>query len=182
MRVAGPAVTVRVPPGDNLMVWKALEIAQPGDVLAIETRGYTSVAVWGDITSLIAQQRGLAGIVTDGAVRDLAGILEVGLPVYYSGVTTPNGALKDGPGEVNVPIAVGNVAVLPGDVLVGDAGGVVVIPGRDAEEVLERARQMAENEARKIAQIRGGDVSAPWLEPVLQAKGCFVTAGPWRDR
>ncbi len=107
MRLAGPAVTVRVPPGDNLMVYKAFEVAQPGDVIVVEARGYTTVAQWGDLTSMIAKGLGLGGVVTDGSLRDLTGIVEVGFPVFAKPVIVPNGALKDGPGEVNVPVAVG---------------------------------------------------------------------------
>ena len=179
MRMAGPAVTVRVPPGDNLMVYAAFEVAQPGDVLVIETRGYTSVAVWGDITSLIARQLGLAGMVTDGSVRDRDGSIEVGLPVFAAPVFTTNGALKDGPGEVNVPVAVGNVAVMPGDIIVGDSNGVAVVPLADAAEVLAKARGAADGEAKKIAQIKGGAVRADWLQAALEAKGCRRLNHTW---
>src|SRR5262249_32069546 len=142
MRAAGPAITVRVPPGDNLMVYKAFEVAQPGDVLVIEARGYTSVAQWGDVTSLIAQTLARGGMVTAGSLRDIRGICDVGFPVFAKPVTVPNGSLKDGPGEVNVPVAVGNVPVLPGDIVVADSHGVVVVPRRDAEGVLSRAQAL----------------------------------------
>src|SRR4051794_36471080 len=142
MRAAGPAITVRVAPGDNLMVYKAFEVAQPGDVLVIEARGFTSVAQWGDVTSLLAHKLGLGGMVTDGSLRDVKGICEVGFPVFAKDCIVPNGSLKDGPGEVNVPVSVGNVPVLPGDIVVGDSYGVVVIPRRDAEAVLAKARAL----------------------------------------
>jgi len=179
MRLAGPAVTVRVAPGDNLMVFRALEVAQPGDVIVIESRGFTQVAHWGDITSMIAQTRRLAGMVTDGSVRDLKGICEVGLPVFSQPVTTPNGALKDGPGEVNVPVAVGNVPVLPGDIVVGDANGVVVVPRRDAAAVLARASAMAEAEAKKIQQIRSDKLEFP--PAVRDGKSADVYGALWDD-
>ncbi len=92
MRLAGLAITVRVPPGDNLMVYKAMQVAKPGDVLVIEARGYTSVAQWGDITSLMAKKLGLAGMVTDGSLRDIKGICDVGFPVFAKPWTVPNGS------------------------------------------------------------------------------------------
>jgi regulator of RNase E activity RraA len=174
MRLAGPAVTVRVPPGDNLMVYKAFEVAQPGDILVIEARGYTSVAQWGDLTSMIARRLGLGGVVTDGSLRDLAGIREVGLPVFAKPWIVPNGALKDGPGEVNVPVAVGGVPVLPGDIVVGDANGVVVVPRLDAEVVLAQARAVAASEVKKIKEFEEGKLIPDWLADTLRQKGCEI--------
>ena len=174
MRMAGPAVTVRVPPGDNLMVFKAFDVAEPGDVIVIESRGHVSVAQWGDITSMMAHGLKLAGMVTDGSVRDLKGSCEVGFPVFAQPWTTANGALKDGPGEVNVPVAVGNVPVLPGDIVVGDQIGVVVVPRRDAEAVLEKARGVAEYEVKKIQEIRAGGLIPDWLRSTLEKKGCEI--------
>lgn len=174
MRCAGPAVTVRVPPGDNLMVYKAFEIAQPGDILVIESRGYTQVAQWGDLTSMIGKGLGLAGAVMDGSLRDLAGIREAGLPVFAKPVVVPNGALKDGPGEVNVPVAVGGVPVLPGDIIIADFNGVVVVPRGDAEVVLERARAVAAAEAKKLAEFAEGKYLPSDLGRTLAAKGCEV--------
>jgi regulator of RNase E activity RraA len=172
MRLAGPAVTVRVPPGDNLMVYAAFEVAQPGDVIVIEARGYTGVAQWGDLTSMIGQRLGLAGAVMDGALRDLPGIIGVGFPVFALPVIVPNGALKDGPGEVNVPIAVAGVPVLPGDIVVGDASGVVVVPRQDAAVVLEGARAIAAAEGKKIAEFAAGHLIPDWLAGTLRQKGC----------
>lgn len=174
MRIAGPAITVRAAPGDNLMVFQAFEVAEAGDVLVIEARGFTSVAVWGDITSMIASGLRLGGMVTDGSLRDLKGICEAGFPVFARQCLVPNGALKDGPGEVNVPVAVGGVPVLPGDIVVGDSHGVVVVPRRDAEAVLARARDIAAYEVNKIQEIRDGKLSAPWLPATLHQKGCQI--------
>ncbi|HYM13492.1 MAG TPA: hypothetical protein VEU62_22320 [Bryobacterales bacterium] len=177
MRAAGPAVTVRVPPGDNLMVYKAFQVAQPGDVIVIEARGFTSVAQWGDLTSMIARGLNLAGMVTDGALRDLQGICEVGFPVFAKPWLVPNGALKDGPGEVNVPVAVSNVPVLPGDIVVGDSHGVVVVPRRDAEAVLAKAQAVAEAEVKKVREIREGRLIPGWLDKTLAEKGCEIIDG-----
>jgi regulator of RNase E activity RraA len=132
------------------------------------------VAQWGDLTSMIAKGLGLAGVVTDGSLRDLPGIVEVGLPVFAQPVIVPNGALKDGPGEVNVPVAVGGVPVLPGDIVVGDANGVVVVPRADAEIVLAGARAVAAAEAKKIAEFAEGKLIPDWLAETLRQKGCEI--------
>jgi 4-hydroxy-4-methyl-2-oxoglutarate aldolase len=172
MRLAGPAVTVRVAAGSNLMVYAAFRVAQPGDVLVIETRGFTAVAQWGDVTSRIACRLGLGGMVTDGSLRDVRGIREAGLPVFAASWTVPNGALKHGPGEVNVPVALGGVPVLPGDVVVGDEAGVVVVPRRDAEAVLSRSRAMAAAEAAKVRAFDQGRLLPEGLADQLREQGC----------
>ena len=177
MRIAGPAITVRVPPGDNLMVYKAFEIAQPGNIIAIEAHGFTSVAQWGDLTSMIAKGLNLGGAVTDGALRDVAGIREVGLPVFSKPWVVPNGGFKDGPGEVNVPVAVGGVPILPGDILVGDENGVMVVPRLDAEVVLRKAQAVAEYEVHTIQRFAEGKLIPTWLESTLKQKGCEIIEG-----
>jgi regulator of RNase E activity RraA len=177
MRCVGPAVTVRVAPGDNLMVYKAFEVAQPGDVLVIESRGFTSVAQWGDLTSMIGKGMGLAGAVMDGSLRDLRGIRDVGFPVFAKQWNVPNGALKDGPGEVNVPVAVGGVPVLPGDIVVADGNGVVIVPRDDAADVLEKARQVMAYEAAKIREFEAGRYLPDDLADELARKGCEIIDG-----
>ncbi len=179
MRLAGPAVTVRVPPGDNLMVYKAFEVAQPGDVVVIESRGFTAVAQWGDLTSMTGKGLGLAGAVMDGSLRDLEGICDVGFPIFARPVVVPNGGLKDGPGEVNVPIAVGGVPVLPGDLIVGDSNGVVVVPRLDAAAVLEKARAIAADEVKKVRERGEGKLIPGWLAGTLGAKGCETCEDEW---
>jgi regulator of RNase E activity RraA len=120
-------------------------------------------------------------MVTDGSLRDLQGIGRVGFPVFAKPFCTPNGALKDGPGEVNVPVSVGGVPVLPGDVVVADFHGVVVIPRRDAAAVLSKTQPIAAAEAMKIKEIREGHITAGWLEGTLQQKGCEIIDEPWGD-
>ena len=177
MRLAGPAVTVRVAPGDNLMVYKAFEIAQPGDVLVVEARGFTAVAQWGDLTSMVGKALELGGVVTDGSLRDVGGICQVGFPVFAQDWVVPNGGLKDGPGEVNVPVAVGGVPVLPGDIIVGDANGVVVVPRLDAEAVLAKAQAAMVAEAAKIEGFAEGHLIPDTLKQTLANKGCEVLDG-----
>jgi regulator of RNase E activity RraA len=136
MHVAGPAITVRLAAGDNLMIYEALKVCRPGDVLVIETRRSTLTAIWGDKLSRLAKDAGLGGMVTDGCMRDRAGIREIGLPVFASPACIANGPHKNGPGEVNTPVSVGGLVVLPGDLVVGDADGVVVIHRADVDQVL----------------------------------------------
>src|SRR5205807_9805666 len=125
-------------------------------------------------TSMIGKGLGLAGAVMDGSLRDLTGIRAVGFPVWAKQWNVPNGALKDGPGEVNVPVAVGGVPVLPGDVIVADANGVVVVPRDDAEVVLAKARTVKEYEAHKIEELAAGKYLPDNLAEDLASKGCEI--------
>ncbi len=128
LRLIGPACTVKVFPGDNLMVHKALDIAQPGDVVVVDASASTMTAVLGDLVSMKAKHRGIAGFIVDGLIRDLPGILAVeNFPVFARGIT-PIGPLHRGPGEINYPVSVGGIVVHPGDLVVADMNGVVVIP------------------------------------------------------
>jgi len=172
-RLAGPAITVRSRPCDNLLIYKALELAQPGDVLVIANYQYETNATWGDLTSMIGKARGLAGVVTDGLVRDIAGLRQVGLPVFARGLT-PNSPMKDGPGEINVPISCGGVVVNPGDIIVGDDDGVVVVPRADAELVIERTRTIMEKEEKTVRGIQAGRLIPEWVNRTLAEKGCQI--------
>ncbi len=174
MRVVGPAVTVRARPGDVLMTFKAVEVAQPGDVIVVETRGCTTISTWGDLLSIVCKERGLGGAVTDGAVRDLTGIRQVGFPVFTQDRLSPLGSLHEGPGEVNVPISCGGVPVLPGDVIIADAHGVVVVPRADAETVARAARNIVEAEQAWMAEIRAGKIMPEWVDRTLTARGCQI--------
>jgi len=170
--MCGRALTVRPAAGDNLAVYLAMRHIEPGDVLVIESRGQTAVAQWGDTTALVARGAGAAGAVLDGAVRDVRGIVEAGLPVFASPAVVANGSTRVGPGEINVPVAVGGVAVLPGDVVFGDDHGVVVIPADEAAAVLEDARAVA---ARDAATTRGATDRDPsvvaWVDDAVRAAG-----------
>ncbi|TQM36755.1 RraA family protein [Pseudonocardia cypriaca] len=131
----GNALTVDVRAGDNLAIHRALDDAHPGDVLVVNGHGDTTRALIGDLIGEIMISAGVTGAVIDGAVRDVRALSELGLTVYARAVT-PAGPFKDGPGSIGVPVAVGGVVVAPGDVIVGDADGVVVVPRRRVEEVL----------------------------------------------
>ncbi len=171
-KIAGVACTVRVYPGDNLMVHKALDVAQPGDVIVIDANGNTATAVLGDMLVTKAQHRGIAGFIVDGLVRDLEAMREVGLPVFARGVT-PAGPLHRGPGEINFPASCGGVVVQPGDVVVGDTTGVVVIPGAACHDTLSRAQQQRDFLKDYIAKVKGGLVANDWVDFTLNENGCL---------
>lgn len=169
-QLAGSALTVWTRPCDNLAIYKALEMAQPGDVLVIATQGYTTNSIWGELTTLIGRARGLAGMVTDGAVRDSRQIIQIGLPVFACALT-PNSPLKDGPGKINTPVICGGISVQPGDVVVGDADGVVVVPLDQAETVLERVLAIQAKEAAIRAEIQSGQLFPSQAVRLLRDKG-----------
>jgi regulator of RNase E activity RraA len=144
--LGGPALTVLLRPGDNLVLHKAVELATPGDVIVVTCYGGHSTAVWGEMLSRTAQARGIAGLVVDGAVRDLEALRDLRFPVFARALSAAS-CDKDGPGEINVPIACGGVVVSPGDLIVGDADGVVVVPIDHAEAVLVSAESKYHAEA-----------------------------------
>ena len=172
-RLIGPALTVRVYPGDNLMVHKALDVARPGDVVVVDAGGSRMNAALGSLISTKARHRGIAGFVVDGYVRDLPEIVPLGLPVFARG-TTPIGPLNRGPGEINYPICCGGVVVNPGDVVVADSFGVVVVPRESAAEILERLQAYAERNEAYFAGVKRGEFSNAWVDDVLRDSGCIV--------
>lgn len=153
--ICGPACTVACRCGDFLTILKGLEAAQKGDVLVIDNQGSPDTALWGEITTTEAQRRELAGLVVDGRVRDIEGIRRRGFAVFARG-TTPKVAGRGSLGEVNVPISCGGVTVLPGDIVVGDADGVVVVPRRKAAEVLRIGQAITAYEEVLQAKVAAG--------------------------
>lgn len=170
MKLAGPAFTVEVRPGDNLMIHAALALAQPGDVLVIDGKGDQTSALMGTIMMSAARQRGLAGVVIDGAVRDSLELEDMKFPVFSVG-TNPNGPTKEVAGRIGHPVSVGGVTVYPGDYVCGDADGVVVVEREKIESLLAAAEHKEAAEAKRIAQIKEGNTAAPWLLASL------ITAG-----
>jgi RraA family protein len=169
--IAGPAITVKVFPGDNLMVHKSLDIAEPGDVVVVDARASTMTAVLGDLVCTKARHRGVAGFVVDGFVRDLPAIQALGnFPVYARGAT-PIGPLHRGPGEINYPISVGGVVVQAGDIIIGDANGVVVVPRDVAPELLSRLKDRSATEAAYYAAVARGEFSNEWVDSILVQNG-----------
>ena len=173
MKIAGPAITVEVRPGDNLAIHAALAIAQPGDVIVVDGKGDLSCALIGEIMSTQAEASGIAGIIIDGAVRDADALAEKTFPVFSAGLN-PCGPTKSIPGRVNYPISVASAVVEPGDLIVGDADGVVVLPREAVPALLLLAQKKLDTETRRLAAIRAGDIRAPWLEEALRAAGMLA--------
>ena len=172
-RMAGPALTVKSRPGDNLMVHKAIELARPGDVIVVDAGGDLTNAVIGEIMVFMATRVGLAGFVINGAIRDADAIRAGTLPVFAAGVTH-RGPYKDGPGEINVPVAIDGMVIEPGDLMIGDGDGVLCVAYGSAQTLLEAGRAKAAAEAEMIAQIEAGTYSAAWVNATLQRGGCTV--------
>jgi regulator of RNase E activity RraA len=168
--LCGIAVTVLCRPGDNLMVHKALQVAEPGDVVVVNTCGGTTTAVFGELMCHTASAKKLGGIVVDGAIRDVDGITRLEFPAF-SRTVSPGACDKDGPGEINVPIACGGVAVMPGDIIVGDDDGVAVVPRESAEEVLGLVSDLMTRERARIAEIQRGTWYRPEIDESLRKKG-----------
>lgn len=169
----GPACTVKVYPGDNLMVHKALDIAEPGDILVIDTAGSEKNAVMGDLIANKAFHRGIAGFVVDGLIRDQPGVAEVGLPVFARGVT-PFGPLHRGPGELNYSVSCGGVVVNPGDLIVADMNGVVVVRSEFAAEILLRLEEHSEKMKQYITDVKKGKFSNDWVDEQLKLDRCSI--------
>ena len=170
MKLAGPALTVDVRPGDNLMIHAAIALAKPGDVLVIDGKGDQTAALMGTIMMTACKQLGLAGVVIDGAVRDSLEIDEMDYPVFAFG-TNPNGPTKNVPGRIGHPVSIGGVTVRSGDLIVADADGVVAIERERVEALLPLARKKVEDETARIAAIRKGSTAASWLDAALRTAG-----------
>ncbi len=153
--MAGVALTVKVPCGDNRAIHQALELLGPGQVLVVDGGGDISRALMGDIMAAIAEKRGAAGVVVDGAIRDLATIGQGAFPMFAR-AGFHRGPFKNGPGEINVPVSIGGMLVSPGDIVVGDHDGVVAFPVADAHDLLQRCHATEQKEADMLAQIAAG--------------------------
>lgn len=168
--LCGLAVTVNARPADNLMVHKALQVAEPSDVVVVNTCGNTTSAVFGGLMCTTAAAKKLGGIVVDGAIRDVDDLVRLEFAAYSRSVS-PGSCDKDGPGEINVPISCGGVVVCPGDIVVGDRDGVVVVPRAHAEEVLSAVVELMERESKRVAEIRSGVLFKPEIDDSLRRKG-----------
>ncbi|UUZ65452.1 RraA family protein [Polaromonas sp. P1-6] len=170
MTLAGSALTVEVRPGDNLMIHAAIAIAKPGDVLVIDGKGDLTAALMGTIMMTACEQLGLAGVVIDGAVRDTQEIEAMGFPVFAAG-SNPNGPTKNVPGRIGHAVSVGGVTVHPGDFVIGDADGVVVIERERITALLADAAKKVADESARIEAIKKGDTAAKWLLGALRTAG-----------
>jgi RraA family protein len=169
-KLVGVAFTVKTRPGDNLLVHKAIDMAADGDVIVVDAGGELAQAIIGEIMATHAATRGVAGFVIDGAIRDAEAIGSASLPVYARGVTH-RGPYKDGPGEINVTVCVGGMVVNPGDIIVGDADGVLAVPQELAEEVIAAASAQNRKEEATLAAIAAGTIDRRWVDEALRNKG-----------
>jgi RraA family protein len=169
-KLLGTALTVKTRVGDNLMIHKALNLAQPGDVLIVDGGGDIGQALVGELMMLYARTRGVTGFVIDGAIRDVAAFTGSDFPCYARG-ETHKGPYKDGPGEIHVPVSIGGLVIHPGDIIVGDEDGVVALSPAIAPEVLAAARRQAEREEKAKADIAARRYDRAWVDAALRAKG-----------
>ncbi|MGI4812385.1 MAG: RraA family protein [Janthinobacterium lividum] len=170
MRVAGPAFTVEVRPGDNLMIHAALAMARPGDVIVVDGKGDLSCALTGALMSAQAAAAGLGGFVIDAAVRDREECAAREFPIFAAGCN-PNGPTRSLAGQIGWPISIAGTAVEPGDLIVGDADGVVVIPRSQAARIVAAAQAKVDLELARVAAIRQGNLVSAWLPMSLRALG-----------
>ncbi|CAG9609102.1 RraA family protein [Pseudoneobacillus rhizosphaerae] len=172
-KLLGSAFTIRTRPGDNLLVHKALDLAEPGDILVVDAQGDLTNAIIGELMALYAQKRNLGGLIIDGAVRDVDALRHLDIPIYAAGVN-PRGPYKDGPGEINVPINCGGAVVNPGDILVGDQDGIVVINPADAEQLLIHSRNKLASEEETKKEIANLDWDRTWVDKALISKNTVI--------
>ena len=172
-KIVGTACTVKTFPGDNLMVHKALDVANPGDIIVVDTSGSTTNAVIGDLVAAKAKHRGIAGFIIDGLIRDLPEVKSVGLPIFAKGVT-PVGPLHRGPGEINFPVSCGGIVVNAGDIICADITGVVVVRQDFAEDILSRLDEQRVGLEEYVAAVRRGEFSNAWVDRLLEETLCDI--------
>lgn len=166
----GRALTVRVREGDNLLIYAALQMVQPGDVLVVDGGGDTGRALMGEIMARIALSKGCVGLVIDGAVRDLAFFEGGSLPCFARAVCL-RGPYKNGPGEVNVPVTVGGLTVAPGDIVAGDPDGVIAVAPQRAAKVAAGVRAVVAHETEILQALDAGRWNDDWVAPALAKAG-----------
>jgi len=171
--MCGAAVTVRAPPGDNLLVHKALDIAEPGDIIVVDAGGDLTNSIIGEMMVTHAITRKLGGIVIYGAIRDYDTLRTLPFPVFAAGVTH-RGPYKNGPGELNVPIALGSMVVEPGDVVMGDGDGVITVPYGDAQTILGRAQTKHAKETAHMIDLQEGRAKRGWIDDKLRSLGAEI--------
>ena len=165
--LCGPAFTVKTRPGDNLMIHHALDLASPGDVIVVDGGGEMANALMGEMMLAYAEKRGLAGVVLNGAIRDLGYVRTHEFPVFATGVTH-RGPYKNGPGEVNVPISLAGMVISPGDIIVGDDDGIVGVPLAQAEAVYAAAKKKHDGETAQMEAILAGRNDRAWVRAAVE--------------
>lgn len=172
-QMAGPALTVKSRPGDNLMLHKAIDMAEPGDIIVCDAGGDLTNSLMGELMLAHAIKRGVGGFVLDGAVRDVEAFLDLNLPVFAAGVSH-RGPYKDGPGEINVSVAIDGMVIEPGDLVIGDWDGVLSIPLDDVESILKKTNEKQAAEAVDMAKIEAGEWDRSWVDKTLKDRGCIM--------
>lgn len=173
--MAGVALTVKARPGDNLMLHAAIDRAVSGDVIVVDAGGKLDNALMGELMLAYAIKKGVVGFVINGAIRDLDNFRETNLPTWAAGVTH-RGPYKDGPGEVNVPIAIDGMVVHPGDIIIGDSDGVLCVPIDEAETILKATQAKSAAEIKQMAAIEAGTNDRSWVDRALKERGCALPA------
>lgn len=171
--LCGPALTVKARPGDNLMLHYAIDIAQPGDVIVVDAGGDLTNALIGEMMVAYALKRGVSGIVINGAIRDAANIGASDFPVFAAGISH-RGPYKDGPGEINVPIAIDGMVIEPGDLMIGDDDGLLCVPYDHVADVYAGATAKHSAETAQMEQIARGTNDRSWVLASLKNKGCLL--------
>jgi RraA family protein len=173
-KLLGTAFTVKAPYGDNLMFHKALDMAKEGDIVVVAGGGFVDRSLCGEIMMNYAIMKGIAGFVIDGAIRDAEATRQMDFPVFAKGVN-PNGPYKNGPGEINVPVAIGGQVVFPGDIVVGDDDGIIFIRPEYAEELIEKVKKFNKNEEVILDNLsKGIGMDRSWVDAALSEKGCEI--------
>ncbi|HHA0034276.1 TPA: RraA family protein [Yersinia enterocolitica] len=171
--MCGLAVTVKARSGDNLMLHKAMDMAKKDDVIILSNEGDRSQSLMGEVMTTYARYQGMEGIVLDGPIRDITGISKMDFPLYATG-HTPGGPFKDGPGEINVPIACGKIHVCPGDIVLGDTDGVIIIPRKDAARILKEAQDYLLVDLHNFELAKSGALKRAWIDEFFEMKNVEV--------
>ena len=170
-QMAGAALTVKSRPGDNLMLHKAIDMAEPGDIIVCDAGGDLTNSLMGELMLAHAAKRNVGGFVLNAAIRDVQAFLDVNLPVFAAGVSH-RGPYKDGPGEINVPVAIDGMVIEPGDLVIGDWDGVLAVPFDDVQTVLELTIAKQKTEVNEMAEIESGTSDRSWIDKTLKERGC----------
>ncbi|WP_307979019.1 RraA family protein [uncultured Acidaminococcus sp.] len=177
----GRALTIKTRSGDNLMLHKALNMAKPGDVIILSNDGGESYrSLIGEIMFTYLASRGAAGIIIDGPIRDIDAVRKMEMPIYATG-TNPAGPYKEGPGEINVPISCGGISINPGDIIVMDEDGVIVIPLQEAETVLKNARAFQKKDEAKLLAAQEGRAKREWVDALIEKKEVEILDKAWNE-
>jgi regulator of RNase E activity RraA len=166
--LAGPAYTVRTRPGDNLFVHKAIDLAQPGDIIVVDAGGALDNAIVGEMMLTHAETRGLGGVVIYGAIRDSGHVKNHPFPVYAAGVNL-RGPFQSGPGWVNVPISIAGLVIQPGDLMLGDDDGLICIPYDEVDALYAESHKRLQGENAQRERVRNGTVDRTWIDDRLKA-------------